>query len=51
MGKVKIGLVQMSCSSDKEENLQKAMDKDKGSRGKRCADRLPAGIVHFSLFL
>jgi len=25
MGKVKIGLVQMSCSADKKENLEKAI--------------------------
>ena len=28
MGNVKIGLVQMSCTADKEENLQKAIVKD-----------------------
>src|ERR1700727_818853 len=27
MGKVKVGLVQMSCSADKAANLRKAMDK------------------------
>ncbi len=27
MGKINIGLVQMSCTSDKEQNLQKAIDK------------------------
>ena len=29
MGKVKVGLVQMSCSNNKEANLQKAIDKIK----------------------
>ena len=27
MSKVKVGLVQMSCTADKEQNLQKAIDK------------------------
>jgi N-carbamoylputrescine amidase len=34
MGKVKIGLVQMSCTSDKEENLQKAIGKIKQAAAK-----------------
>jgi N-carbamoylputrescine amidase len=34
MAKVKIGLVQMSCTSDKAANLQKAIDKIKEAAGK-----------------
>src|SRR6187455_32342 len=34
MSKVKIGLVQMSCSSNKEENLQKAIEKVKEAAAK-----------------
>ncbi|MEJ7739996.1 MAG: carbon-nitrogen hydrolase [Chitinophagaceae bacterium] len=34
MATVKIGLVQMSCTSDKEENLQKAIDKIREAAGK-----------------
>lgn len=34
MSKVNIGLVQMSCSSDKEENLQKAVSKIKAAAAK-----------------
>jgi N-carbamoylputrescine amidase len=34
MGKVKVGLVQMSCTSDKEQNLQKAIDKIKEAAAK-----------------
>ena len=31
MSKVKVGLVQMSCTADKEENLSKGYIKGKGS--------------------
>src|SRR3984957_15143222 len=34
MSKVKIGLVQMSCSADKADNLQQAMDKVRDSAAK-----------------
>jgi len=34
MGKVKIGLVQMSCSVNKEENLKKAITKIKEAAAK-----------------
>jgi len=34
MGKVKIGLVQMSCTNDKQQNLQKAIDKVKEAAAK-----------------
>ena len=34
MAKVKVGLVQMSCSSDKAANLQKAIDKIKEATAK-----------------
>src|SRR6186713_3760557 len=34
MSKVKVGLVQMSCSDNKEENLQKAMEKVKEAAAK-----------------
>ena len=34
MGKVKIGMVQMSCANDKQQNLQKAIDKVKQAAAK-----------------
>ncbi|HXB42802.1 MAG TPA: carbon-nitrogen hydrolase [Puia sp.] len=34
MGKLKVGLVQMSCTSDKEQNLQKAIDRIKEAAAK-----------------
>ncbi len=51
MSKVNVGLVQMSCVADKEANLNKAIDKDTRSSWKRRANCLPAGTVHFALFL
>ena len=51
MSKVKVGLVQMSCSNSKEANLEKAIEKIKEAAGKGSTNRLPAGIVYFTLFL
>ena len=51
MGKVKVGLVQMSCSANKEENLQKAITKVKEAAAKGAQDRLPAGVIYFAVLL
>jgi len=42
MSKVKIGLVQMSCTNNKKENLQKAMEKTK-EKGRKAGESRPAG--------
>ena len=45
MSKVKVGLVQMSCSGSKEQNLQKAIAgiKDAAAKGASFLTTLPLG--------
>ena len=47
----KIGLVQMSCTLDMDENLRKAVSGVREAAGQRRADRLPAGTVPLAVLL
>ncbi len=46
-----IGLIQMACSVDPNENLAKAEWRIREAAGTRRADRLPAGTVPLAVFL
>ena len=47
----RVGLVQMSCSPDPDENLDKAAGRVREAARARRADRLPAGAVSLAVFL
>ena len=47
----KIGLVQMSCSTDSDANLQKAIRRNSRGGGKGRGDRVFAGAVPIAVFL